>query len=387
MLDIVRQMPDKLDDENKNTKLDKIYQSAERSGLKDVFGKSLESKRTDLASLRVGEATFDDDTELSEQELQKVEELREKVIDLTELAPENLLRDDTYMVVPSRPAPYEVLQISKGVDPKEFYSLKNQLETWGDGNISLGERNNVDDNLIHMLMYRGDMINGYSRVYDYDGDLSAAELQKYYKINENGSVIWGDDLYQKSEVPPALPWLQSLIDREIFAKNDLEELDSVQKAVDYAKSNEDFIRSLIATEREAKKPIFERYEKMQEGAKAIRLPMDQMYFVASHHDLEDWLRVMARTGVQPKGILLYDDNQVILENFASQYEDNHKELSHEIGQAVAVDQDFCKDQMDLDPENTPRSGDKEQVLLESAVKRDKIVQLDKDHRLEVVSAE
>lgn len=181
------------------------------------------------------------------------------------------------------------------------------------------------------------MINGYSRVYDYDGDLSAAELQKYYKINENGSVIWGDDLYQKSEVPPALPWLQSLIDREIFAKNDLEELDSAQKAVDYAKSNEDFIRSLIATEREAKKPIFERYEKMQEGAKAIRLPMDQMYFVASHHDLEDWLRVMARTSVQPKGILLYDDNQVILENFASQYEGNHKELSREIGQAVAVD--------------------------------------------------
>lgn len=270
--------------------------------------------------------------------MQKVEELREKVIDLTELAPENLLRDDTYMVVPSRPAPYEVLQISKGVDPKEFYSLKNQLETWGDGNISLGERNNVDDNLMHMLMYKeGDMINGYSRVYDYDGDLSAAELQKYYKINENGSVIWGDDLYQKSEVPPALPWLQSLIDREIFAKNDLEELDSVQKAVDYAKSNEDFIRSLIATEREVKKPIFERYEKMQKGAKAIRLPMDQMYFVASHHDLEDWLRVMARTSVQPKGILLYDDNQVILENFASQYEDNHKELSHEIGQAVAVD--------------------------------------------------
>ena len=231
------------------------------------------------------------------------------------------------------------------------------------------------------------MINGYSRVYDYDGDLSAAELRKYYKINENGSVIWDDDLYQKSEVPPALPWLQSLIDRKIFAKNDLEELDSVQKAVDYAKSNEDFIRSLIATEREVKKPIFERYEKMQEGAKAIRLPMDQMYFVASHHDLEDWLRVMARTGVQPKGILLYDDNQVILENFASQYKGNHKELSHEIGQAVAVDQDFWKDQMDLDPENTPRSGDKEQVLLESAVKRDKIVQLDKDHRLEVVSAE
>lgn len=468
LLDIVRRMPDKLDNENKNTKLDKIYQSAERSGLKDVFDKSLESKRTELASLRVGETTFADNNEISEQELQKVEELREKVIDLTELAPgslaeefpsgtylfhgstvpsiekifqtgelkngvalleddpeisafdinsgfegvswsmngvdalpgtrghmagflaapENLLRDDTYMVVPSRPAPYEVLQISKGVDPKEFYSLKNQLETWGDGNISLGERNNVDDNLIHMLMYReGDMINGYSRVYDYDGDLSAAELQKYYKINENGSVIWDDDLYQKSEVPPALPWLQSLIDRKIFAKNDLEELDSVQKAVDYAKSNEDFIRSLIATEREVKKPIFERYEKMQEGAKAIRLPMDQMYFVASHHDLEDWLRVMARTGVQPKGILLYDDNQVILENFASQHEGNHKELSHEIGQAVAVDQDFWKDQMDLDPENTPRSGDKEQVLLESAVKRDKIVQLDKDHRLEVVSAE
>lgn len=468
LLDIVRQMPDKLDDENKNAKLDKIYQSAERAGLKDVFDKTLESKRNDLASVRVGEVTFNDNAELSEEELQKVEALREKVIDLTELepgslaeefssgtylyhgstvpsiekifqtgelkngvalleddpeisafdinsgfegvswslngidalpgtrghmagflaAPENLLGDDTCMVVPSRPAPYEVLQITKGVDPKEFYALKNQLETWGDGGLSLGERNNVDDNLMHMLMYKeGDMINGYSRVYDYDGDLSASELQKYYKINENGDVTWDDDLYQKSEVPPALPWLQSLIDRGIFAKNDLGKLDNVQKVIDYAKSNEDFIRSLIATEREAKKPIFERYEEMQEGAKAIRLPMGQMYFVTSHHDLEDWLKVMARTGAEPKGILLYNDDQVVLENFASQYEGNHKELSYEIGRAIDVDKDFWKDQMDLDPENTPRSGDKGQVLLESAVKREKVIQLNGAHGLEVISAE
>lgn len=210
-------------------------------------------------------------------------------------------------------------------------------------------------------------------------------IQKHYTLDENGNLTWDDDLYQKNEVPPALPWMQSLIDRNIFARNGMADLDSVQKVIERTKADPEFIKILLATERAVVKPINERYEHMLDDAEAIRVGVDKMYFVTSHHDLDDWLKVMARTGVEPKGILLYDDDQVVLENFASEYEGNHKELSQEIGRAVDVNEDFWRSEMGLDPEMIPRSGHRGQVLLESAVKRDKAIQLNAEGALETIS--
>lgn len=465
LLEIVNRMPDKLDDEEKTAKIDKIYRSAERAGIKDNLDQSLERKREHLSYDRVGKETFGDDAELTAEEEEKVEALRAKVVDMTEVepgalaeafpsgnylyhgsmvsriekifqtgglkngaalvkddpevsalnmnsgfegvswsmngidalpgsrghiagflaSPEDVLGGGTRLVVPSRPAPYEVLQVGDKINPKELYAAKNQLETWGDGGISLGEKNSVDSNLMRMLMYKeGDTFMGDSKVYDYDGDLSDTELRKYYTLDEKGNLTWDEDIYQKSEVPPALPWMQSLIDRDIFARNGIEGLDNVQKVVEHAKGNPDFIKTLVATERAASKPIGERYEKMLDDAEAVRVGVEQMHFVTSHQDLDAWLKVMARTGVTPKSILLYDDSQVVLENFASQYEGNHKELSQEIGRAMGVNTAFWKDEMGLDPENTPRSGHRGQVLLESAVNRDRIIQLDESGKLETI---
>lgn len=464
LLSIINRMPDKMEDDAKIEKLDKIYRVAERVGVSGSLDEALEYKRKNPSYERVGKETFGDNMELSEEEWRRVESLREKVVDLTEVAPgalaeefpsgkylyhgstvpkiekifktgrlkngvalaeddpeisamslnsgfegiswsmngidalpgtrghvagflsapENLL-GDTRLVVPSRPAPYEVLQVGEKINPKELYAMKNQLETWGDGSVSLGEKNNVDSNLMWMLMYKeGDTFSGNSTVYNYKGDTSDTELQKYYTLDDQGNLAWDEDLYQKSEVPPALPWIQSLIDRDVFARNGFEGLDNVQKVLDYAKTDENFVRSLIATERAVSKPLDEQYGKMLDDASAVRVGIDKMFFVTSHGDLEDWLKVMARTGVEPKGVLLYDDDQVVMENFASQFEGNHKELSREIGRAVDVDNDFWKNEMDLDPETTPRSGYRGQVLLESAVKRDKVIQLGDDGQLEVV---
>ena len=168
---------------------------------------------------------------------------------------------------------------------------------------------------------------GSSSVYDYEGDISDVEMRKYFSFDEAGKLIWDENLYQKGEVPPALPYMQSLIDRGTFAKNGFEELDSVSKVVAHAKEDRGFLHTLIATERNASKPLRERYGQILESAKAVRIGVDEMYFVTSHKDLDGWLKVMARTGAEPKGILLYDDKQVVLENFASKYEGNQKELS------------------------------------------------------------
>lgn len=301
-------------------------------------------------------------------------------------APEDILSKTEQLVIPSRPAPYEVLQIGGDVNANELYRLKRQYETWGNGGIALGEKNNVYDNLMWMSMYKeGDMVFGNASVYQYDGDVSEETMRGYFKLDAAKNVVWDEDLQQKFEVPPALPWFQSLIDCGSLQNAGYENLTDVVSVVECAKRDEDFLRGLVATARCEIKPIKEAYEKSLEAASAVRVRPEEMYFVTSHRDLDSWLKVMARNKVEPKGILLYDDNEVIVENFASDYDGNHKELSTEIGNAVGVNRSFWKDEMGFDPEELPRSGHKGQVLLESAVKRNKVVRLNEVGELETVA--
>lgn len=465
IMEIIGRMPDKLSVAEKAEKLDKIHATAERIGIAEDLRVSLDARRGGTFESGMDRGVLDDSLELSEVEQEKVEKLREKVVDLTNIEPGALaeefpsgkylyhgstvsrlaeilqagelkngvalmednfgegalglnsgaegiswsmngidalpgtrghiagflaapedLAGDTRFVIPSRPAPYEVLQMSKNVDPKEFYATKKQLETWGEGGIMLAEKNNVEGNLKWMLIHEeGGESFDKPMVYKYQGNLSQEELQKYYTLDENNNVVWDEDLYQKFDVPPALPWMQSLIDRDIFAKNGYEGLDTVRDVLAYAQGNTDFIRVLLATEQAAAQPVSERFEKLWNDVEALRIDVDKMYFVTSHQDLAHWLKIMAKTGAEPKGILLYDDNQVVMENFASQFEGNHRELSREIGEAIGVDGSFWQNEMGMDVENMPRSGQMGQVLLESAVKHDKVLEFDKNGALYVTT--
>lgn len=298
-------------------------------------------------------------------------------------APEDVLSDDEQLVIPSRPAPYEVLQVADKVNPKALYDLKKQAETWGGGIVSLGEKNNVYSNLMTMkLVADGNKYFKSSMVYEYDGDLSAEALRKYFTINDNNEIIFDEDLNQKNEVPLALPWLQSLIDRGFLQRGGYEELDDVGKVVDRARVDANFRLRLLATAKKEAQPVVSAYEEALDNAKAVRIKPEEMYFVTSHQDLEGWLRVMARTGVEPKGILLYDDNKVVMENFASKYDGNQEELSHEIGHVVGVNKEFWRSEMGFEPQELPRSGSRGQVLLESAINRDKSIRM-KDGELVV----
>jgi len=252
-------------------------------------------------------------------------------------APEDILSETEQLVIPSRPAPYEVLQMNGEIDAQELYRLKNQCEIWGDRSPSMGEKNSVDSNIMRMIMYKeGDRFFGRSFVYDYPRDnISADKLRQYYTVDEKGNLIWDDDLYQDPKAPPvALPWFQSLIDNGRLARNGYGELDSVEKLLDYTKAEPKFRNVLLATERADSEQLHKKYDELLESASAVRVRPEEMYFVTSHRDLDAWLKVMARTHVAPKGILLYDDDQVVVENFASDYEGNHKELGAEIGRAV-----------------------------------------------------
>lgn len=465
LLRVIGRMPDRMSSDEKAARLDRLHRLAEGIGIGEDLDDAIQHGMIDSFN-HVGRETFDgSNAGLTEEEKARVEMLREKVIDLTEVepgalseafpsgnylfhgssveriekifatgglkngvalveddpevsalkmnsgfegiswsmdeidalpgtrghiagflaAPEDVLGSEEKLVIPSRPAPYEVLQVSETLKPEQFYRLKNQCETWGDGSASMGEKNNVDSNLMWMLMYQeGHKFFGGSTAYKYDGDKSAEAMRQYFKFDENGKVVWDDDVYQKSEVPPALPWFQSLIDSGRLARNGYEDLDSVDGVLERAKAEPDFIKALLATVRADTKPLHDEYAKMLDDAGAIRICPEGMYFVASHGDLESWLKMMARTGVEPKGILLYDDTQVVMENFANKYEGNHKELSTEIGRAIGVDENFWQKAMRMNPDEMSRSGSVGQVLLESEVEHDRSIQMI-DEKLQVVA--
>lgn len=462
LLRVIDRMPSRLPKEEKVAKLDRLQRLASNIGLGEDFEDVLVAGRRDFG--QVGRETFGDNVELTAEEEAKVEALREKVVDLTEVepgalaekfpsgnylfhgstieriekifatgglkngvalveddpevsalgmnsgfegvswsmneidalpgtrghiagflaAPEDVLSATEKFVIPSRPAPYEVLQISEAIRPEELYRLKNQCETYGDGSVSMGEKNNVDSNLMWMIMYKeGDRFFGGSTVYNYKGDKTPEKLREYFTLNENNKAVWDDDVYQKMEVPPALPWFQSLIDSGRLVRSGFEDLDTVDKILERTKAEPDFLKSLLLAVRSDVKPLQEEYARMLDDASAVRVRPESMYFVTSHKDLGDWLKVMARTGVEPKGILLYDDEQVRLENFAGRYEGNQEELSAEIGRAIDVRKDFWKDEMKMDPREMLRSGSVGQVLLESEVRHDKSIKM-VDGQLKVI---
>lgn len=292
-------------------------------------------------------------------------------------APEDILETDEKLVVPSRPAPYEVLQVSEKLDPEQAYYWKNQAETWGDSSAPFSERNNVDSNLMWMRSYKPGSRTLRSSVYEYTGSMEPDYLRQFFKFDDKRHIVWDADLYQKNEVPQALPYLQSILDRNMLKqRSEYQDIDTMEKVLERTHTDPNFLMTLILTVRAEGKPANEAYEQiLDQAVEPVRIRPEEMYFVTSHRDLEAWLKVMVRTGVEPKGILLYDDAQVVMENFASDYEGNHEELSAELGRAVGVREDFWQSEMGMDPAKMSRSGSVGQVLLESEVKRDKVLRM------------
>lgn len=457
LLRVIDRFPDRLPASEKTAKLDQIHRIAEGVGIKEDLQEALHKGLHPAFGETVGRKTFGEQEDLSEAELERVERLRKKVVDLTEVepralaeafpsgnflfhgstvgkiekifqtgglkngvalaeddpeasalnmnsgfegvswslnqidalpgtrghiagflaAPEDILGADEKLVVPSRPAPYEVLQVGEKLDPEQAYYWKNQAEAWGDGEPSFSERNSVDSNLMWMRSYKPGSRTLRSSVYEYTGSVEPDYLRQFFKFDDKRHIIWGEDLYQKNEVPSALPYLQSILDRNLLKQvPEYQDIDTMEKVLERTHTDPKFLMTLIMTARAEGKPANEAYDKiLDQVAKSVRIKPEEMYFVTSHQDLEAWLKVMARTGVEPKGILLYDDAQVVMENFASDYEGNHEELSSELGRAVGVREDFWQNEMGMDPANLPRSGSVGQVILESVVKRDKVLRM------------
>ena len=308
-------------------------------------------------------------------------------------APE-LVLGDSKLVVPSRPAPYELLQVSEGVDGREFFKAKKQFEVWGYKEAPISEKSSVDSGLMYLYQDNTEarkpenernqfLKRSLMSEFAEKGGLPVEELRGHFRILEDGHVELDEQLHQQkfgeNYLPPAAVWLQAMIDKGMFKSDkfkntplegsDFEGMD-VSEIIKETRNNDSLLFYTLFHARKESERYLEKYDEELEKAKPVKATVESMYFVTNKKDLGMWMDEIEKSGHYPMGILLYDDEKVVNPNFASVEKGDHAELANEIGRAVGADGDFWQSEMGMDVENLPRAGSRDQVLREEAVKFD-----------------
>jgi hypothetical protein len=255
-------------------------------------------------------------------------------------APETVLSDTQQFVVPSRPAPNEVLQISSAVEADKYYDAKTQFELYRRPGI-FGESNSAFDNLASVGRWEKEEDREYGTepmLYQAKRDMLAQpgyqeRLRELYNVQPDGTIRFDPDLLEQinNEIPVATVWLQAAMDTgrlndTVFAGKEVPEIIET--------INSDNVKVLFAEMKKDWQPFEETLDEAEKVVSGIEVPIENMYFVAPRKDAGAWLKVIARSKHKPAGILLYDDKKIRLENFASSHRGHHAELTDALRAAI-----------------------------------------------------
>jgi hypothetical protein len=289
-------------------------------------------------------------------------------------APETVLDNGEQLTIPSRPAPYEVVQVSGEIDAEKFYEAKNQFELYNDMGM-VGERNSLRGNLVALRMWENAQAEGrakpllleYLENTDLESDYTG-KLRRLYSEND-GHVILSKELLQQkgAETPVMAVWLQAAIDSGKFEGTDFAGKDVMAVIKQLSEVGTDEIMPLIGADMK----FFEnQYGQEIDRAEAVKVPVEKMYLVTSARDLDKWLEVVASSGHEPAGVLLYDGDKVMLENFASKHQGDHEELADEIRGAIKPTDGTVNysDLLGEDLDKVERAGYRGQVVAEKYVR-------------------
>lgn len=72
------------------------------------------------------------------------------------------------------------------------------------------------------------------------------------------------------------------------------------------------------------------------GQTAIRVPIDKLYLVAPYRDIDTWAKVLARCGNKPAGIIAYDGDTVMMEDFVQDHRGDGRFLAEHIRAVVTA---------------------------------------------------
>jgi hypothetical protein len=257
-------------------------------------------------------------------------------------SPEEILDSNQQLTIPSRPELFELIQISRDIEPNEFYDLKIQDEIYRYPPF-LGEINSVASNLARVANFKSEnaMLIKFLNKHPDDQEL-AQRLRKFYQIrtkdgqlkrfgenfnNSDSTVRLSEALLQQDEIPVAAVWIQALIDTgRINNDPDFQGLTSVRAIVQKMPGKKNPLKEEFFKEMDYLNPLLEEQDRK---ITSIQVPVSKLYLVVPKHDLEKYLQILARceASTWPKGIIVYDNRQIRLENFVSFHTGDHATLT------------------------------------------------------------
>lgn len=212
-------------------------------------------------------------------------------------SPEKILGETTQLAVPDKPAPYEVVQLSRNIDAKEYYDTYTQarlLEGMYDALCFLSDTDEPE---------RADMLEG---AIDLDVD-------EYVERDDKGDL----------QLTRAASRLMNEQGRAMLAKLWLEatHVDAINQAT-LEGAMDDLERRIMN--------LADDVEKYVNDANDVRIPVDKLTLVVPRKDIKAWMRVLVRCGTKPAHVITYDSTTVQLEDFVSRHRGDGRELARQL---------------------------------------------------------
>jgi hypothetical protein len=299
---------------------------------------------------------------------------------------ENVLTNQSKLTIPSRPAPYELIQVGENLDVQRFYDDKIQSELYfsydiyGEMNSILASLFNIGHNIDHpdtlfpskILTALNEKTELFEQEENYD---------RYYQLGEQGEVKLAPELLQQTEVLVLLVYLRALIKSgQIEQMPGFQANDSLKQVVTKIASKEhhsNFCTFFFAQLKKMEKQT----QVFDSQVTPLAQPTSKLYFVCPDHDQEKWREVLRRCKEQPKGVLVYDGERVRLENFASRHSGDHNQMTQIIKEAIGTDPnneqylDYERYFLHKEVGQVKRAGHRHQVISETEIKSRPVLSL------------
>lgn len=238
-------------------------------------------------------------------------------------SPQVVLGEKEQFTLPSRPAPYELIQIPKAVDPNTYYALKHQLEAYETFGLS---SSSVLGELIWFAMQREkphpwiDELPVELLLQSKSDDEIDASLKDHYVLRPDETIELHVDLRNRpkhSQVSLLGVWLHGLIAAGRLQR--IQEFSGVTTVREACAKITDDTSKLLASElfRHETKKLHEAEKEIED--EAIKVDTSQMYLAVPRRDVENWRNVLVATNARIKGLLVYSGSEIRMEDMVTPF--------------------------------------------------------------------
>lgn len=294
-------------------------------------------------------------------------------------APETILDEKYQLSIPSRPAPFEVIQVPSKLDSNEYFKAKTEDELYNNFH-PMGEINSVKGNIISLLTWKNNNENTsqkkplllIAKEKLLQDPNHTKTLRSLYEIKDDLIGLKSELLQQTAnEIPTFLVWLQAAIDTGRLSSTSFDKL-SINEIVD--KIDSDTFREIAPIIGRETNAFAEKLNKLNANEE-VGVPVEKLHLVIPKKDFKKWMQMIARAHHKPKGILIYDDKDIKLENFMSNHKGDNEKLTNTLREIIPKSDNFIDYSQILGNRfsNEMRVGIKNHVISEKYLNNRKVI--------------